>query len=44
MPTGVLASVLCAEHDLAGDFAVSVSFGSTVLAAITLPLVLSLLR
>ena len=44
MPTAVTASVLCAQHDLEGDFAVSVTFGSTVLAAFTLPLLLSLLR
>ena len=44
MPTAVMASVLSAEHDLEGDFAVSVAFGSTVLAAVTVPLLLSLLR
>ena len=44
MPTSVTASVLCAEHDLAGDFAVGRAFGSTVLSAFTLPLILSLLR
>ena len=44
MPTSVTASVLCAEHDLEGDFAVSVAFGTTILSAFTLPLVLSLLR
>ena len=44
MPTSVTASVLCAEHDLAGDFAVGATFASTVLSALTLPLILSLLR
>ena len=44
MPTAVMASVLSAEHDLAGDFAISVAFGSTVLAALTVPLMLALLR
>ena len=44
MPTAVMASVLSAEHDLEGDFAVSAAFASTVLSAITLPLLLSLLH
>ena len=44
MPTAVMASVLCAEHDLEGDFAVSVAFGATVISAVTVPLALSLLR
>ena len=44
MPTSVTASVLCAEHDLAGDFAVGATFGTTVLSALTMPLILSLLR
>ena len=44
MPTAVTASVLCAEHDLKGDFAVSVAFGSTVISAFTVPLLLSLLH
>lgn len=44
MPTAVMASVLSAEHDLEGDFAVSVAFGSTVIAAITVPIVLATLR
>ncbi len=44
MPTAVMASVLSAEHDLEGDFAVSVAFGSTVLAAVTVPILLAVLR
>jgi predicted permease len=44
MPTAVMASVLSAEHDLAGDFAVGVVFTSTVLSAVTVPLMLSILR
>lgn len=44
MPTAVMASVLSAEHDLEGGFAVSVAFGSTALSALTVPLLLSLLR
>ncbi|MBV9850115.1 MAG: AEC family transporter [Armatimonadetes bacterium] len=44
MPTAVMASVLSAEHDLEGDFAVSVAFSSTVLSALSVPLALSVLR
>jgi predicted permease len=44
MPTAVMASVLSAEHDLEGDFAISAAFGSTVLAAATVPLVMALMR
>ncbi len=44
MPTAVMASVLSAENDLAGDYAVSVVFAATVLSAATVPLLLSVLR
>ncbi len=44
MPTAVMASVLSAQHDLAGDYAVAVVFLSTVLSAATVPLLLSVLR
>ena len=44
MPASVMASVLAAQNDLEGDFAVGVVFVSTVLSAVTLPLLLTLLR
>lgn len=44
MPTSVMASVLSGQHDLAGDYAVGVVFVSTVLSALTVPLMLSVLR
>ena len=44
MPTAVMASVLSGQHDLAGDYAVAVVFLSTVLSAVTVPLLLSVLR
>lgn len=44
MPTSVMSSVLSGEHDLAGDYAVAVVFASTVLSAVTIPLLLSVLR
>jgi len=44
MPTAVMASVLSGQNDLEGDFAVGVVFVSTVLSAITVPLLLTLLR
>ncbi len=44
MPTAVTASVLSADHDLAGDYAVGVVFASTILSAVTVPLLLSVLR
>ncbi|MDQ2686883.1 MAG: AEC family transporter [Armatimonadota bacterium] len=43
MPTAVVASVLSAQHDLSGDYAVAVVFVSTVLSAVTIPLLLSIL-
>ena len=44
MPTAVLASVLCGQNDMEGDFAVGVVFVATVLSALTVPLLLSVLR
>ena len=44
MPTAVVASVLCGQNDLEGDFAVGVVFVSTVLSAVTVPLLLTWLR
>jgi len=44
MPASVMASVLAAQNDLEGDFAVGVVFVSTVLSAVTLPLLLTVLR
>ena len=44
MPTAVVAAVLCGQNDLEGDFAVGVVFVSTVLSAVTVPLLLTWLR
>lgn len=44
LPTAVMASVLCAEHDLSGDYAVGAVFVSTIVSALTVPLLLSVLR
>ncbi len=44
MPTAVLASVLAGQNNLEGDFAVGVVFAGTVLSALTIPLLLSVLR
>ncbi len=44
MPTAVMASVLSGQNDMEGDFAVGVVFVSTVLSAVTIPLLLTLLR
>lgn len=44
MPTAVMASVLSAQHDLVGDYAVAVVFLSTVLSAASVPLLLSVLH
>jgi predicted permease len=44
MPTAVMASVLSGQNDLEGDFAIGVVFVSTVLSAITVPILLTLLR
>ena len=44
MPSSVMASVLAGRGGLAGDFAVGVVFATTVLSALTLPLLLTLLR
>jgi hypothetical protein len=44
MPTSVMASVLCAQNDLEGPFAVSVVFLTTALSLVSLPLLLPLLR
>lgn len=44
MPTAVVASVLAGQNDMEGDFAVGVVFAATVLSAVTLPLLLTLLR
>jgi len=44
MPTAVMASVLSGQNDMEGDFAVGVVFISTVLSALTIPVLLALLR
>lgn len=44
MPASVMASVLAGQNDMEGDFAVGVVFVSTVLSAVTLPLLLTALR
>lgn len=44
MPTGVLASVLCAQNEMEGPVAGGVVFATTLLSAITIPLALSFLR
>ncbi|MDQ2800588.1 MAG: AEC family transporter [Armatimonadota bacterium] len=44
MPAAVMSSVLSAQNDMEGDFAVGVVFVSTVLSAVTLPLLLTVLR
>jgi len=44
LPTAVVASVLSGQNGLEGDFAVGVVFVSTVLSALTLPLLLTVLR
>lgn len=44
MPAAVVASVLAGRNDLEGDFAVGVVFAGTVLSAITIPFLLSVLR
>ena len=44
MPSAVMASVLAGQNDLEGDFAVGVVFATTVLSAMTAPLLLTLLR
>lgn len=44
MPTAVMASVLSGQHDLDGDWAVGVVFVSTVLSAVTMPLLMAVLR
>jgi predicted permease len=44
MPTGVLASVLCAQNEMEGPVAGGVVFATTLLSAITIPLALSVLR
>ena len=44
MPASVMASVLAGQNDMEGDFAVGVVFVSTVLSALTVPLLLTWLR
>lgn len=44
MPASVMASVLAGQNDMEGDFAVGVVFVSTVLSAVTVPLLLTFLR
>lgn len=44
MPTAVVASVLCGQHELEGDYAVGAVFASTVFSALSVPLLLSILR
>ena len=44
MPASVMASVLAGQNDMEGDFAVGVVFVSTVLSAVTVPLLLAWLR
>lgn len=44
MPASVMASVLAGQNELEGDFAVGVVLATTVLSAVTIPLLLSVLR
>ena len=44
MPTAVVAAVLAGQNDMEGDFAVGVVFAATVLSALTIPLLLTVLR
>ena len=44
MPTAVLASVLSGQNEMEGDFAIGIVFAATVLSALTVPLLLTLLR
>lgn len=44
MPSAVMAGVLAGQNDMGGDFAVGVVFLSTVLSAVTIPLLLTLLQ
>jgi len=44
MPTAVMASVLSGQNDMEGDFAVGVVFVSTMLSALTVPLLLTALH
>lgn len=44
MPASVMGSVLAGQNDMEGDFAVGVVFVSTVLSALTVPLLLTWLR
>ncbi len=44
MPAAVVAAVLAGQNDLEGDFAVGVVFAATVLSALSIPLLLTVLR
>ena len=44
MPAAVVAAVLAGQNDMEGDFAVGVVFAATVLSAVTVPLLLTLLH
>ena len=44
MPPAVVAAVLAGQNDFEGDFAVGVVFAGTVLSALTVPLLLTVLR
>jgi predicted permease len=44
MPSSVMGSVLCEESHMAGEYAVSVVFATTILSAVTMPLLLAVLR
>ena len=44
MPTAVVAAVLAGQNEMEGDFAVGVVFATTVLSALTVPLLLTFLR
>lgn len=44
MPSSVMGSVLSGQNDMEGDFAVGAVFASTVLSAVTIPLLLTFLR
>ncbi len=44
MPTAVMASVLAGQNDMEGSFAVGAVFASTLLSALSVPLLLTLLR
>jgi predicted permease len=44
MPTGVLASVLCTQSKMNGAAAVGTVFATTILSAVTIPIIMYLLH